>query len=145
MAIVSPTPGVVNIHPLTKSGLPSQDIKDAVFAKCSADTVRPLTDDVHVLDPVVTDYQIVARITRRKNADNNLTLSKAMSAAQGRWAASRKELGADIVRTQISSALHGYGVYSLELLQPAADQVVGLEGWSRCTAIDVQISAIADE
>lgn len=145
VAVVSPTPGVVNIHPLTKNGLPTQTIKDLVYEKCGADTVRPLTDEVHVLDPVVTDYQIVARITRFKNADNALTLSTAQQAAQDWQAASRKRLGADIVRTQINSALHGYGVYALELLQPAVDQIVGLEGWARCTGVDVQITAIASE
>lgn len=145
VAVVSPSPGVVNIHPLTKTGLPTQTIKDLVYAKCGADTVRPLTDEVHVLDPVLSDYQIVARITRFKNADNALTLSTAQKAAQDWQAASLKKLGADIVRTQISTALHGYGVYSLELLQPAVDKIVGPEGWAHCTAIDVQITAIADE
>jgi phage-related baseplate assembly protein len=145
VAVVSPTPGVVNIHPLTKTGLPSQAIKDLVAEKCSASKVRPLTDDVHVLDPVLVDYQIVARITRYKNADNALTLSTAQKAAQDWQAASQKRLGADIVRTQINKALHGYGVYSLELLQPAADQAVGDQGWSRCTNIDISIVAIADE
>lgn len=145
VAVVSPSPGVVNLHPLTKTGLPSQGIKDLVAAACSADTARPLTDDVHVLDPVLSDYQIVARITRYKNADNDLTLSTAQKAAQDWQAASQKRLGADIVRTQINKALHGYGVYSLDLLQPAADQPVGEQGWSRCTGIDVSITAIADE
>ena len=145
VAVVSPTPGVVNLHPLTKTGLPSQAIKDLVFERCSAQTVRPLTDDVHVLDPVVTDYQIVAQITRYKNADSALTLSTAQKAAQAWQEASALRLGADIVRTQINSALHGYGVYALNLLQPAVDQVVGPEGWARCTGVDVQITAIAGE
>lgn len=145
VAVVSPTPGVVNIHPLTKTGLPSQAIKDLVFERCSAQTVRPLTDDVHVLDPVVTDYQIVAKITRYKNADSVLTLSTAQKAAQDWKDASTLRLGADIVRTQINSALHGYGVYALELQQPAADQIVGPEGWARCTGVDVQITSIAGE
>lgn len=145
VAVVSPTPGVVNIHPLTKTGLPSQGIKDLVYATCSADTVRPLTDDVRVLDPVVVDYQITARITRFKDADSTLTLTTAQTAAQNWRDAGLKKLGTDIVRTQIIRALHGYGVYSLDLQKPAVDQVVGPQGWSRCTAIDVSISGIADE
>lgn len=145
VAVVSPTPGVVNIYPLTKAGLPTQSIKDLVYATCSADTVRPLTDDVSVLDPVVIDYEIVARITRFRDADSTLTLSEAQSAAQAWRDAGLLKLGGDVVRTQINRKLHGYGVYSLDLQQPAVDLVVGPQGWARCTAIDVAISAIAGE
>ena len=145
VAVASPSPAVVTIHPLTWSGLPSQGIKDRVYATCSADTVRPLTDDVRVLDPVLVDYQIVARITRLKDADSTLTLTTAQTAAQNWRDAGLKKLGGDIVRTQIIRALHGYGVYSLDLQQPAVDQVIGSQGWSRCTAIDVSLSGLADE
>jgi phage-related baseplate assembly protein len=145
VAVVSPSPGVVNIHPLTRLGLPTQSIKDLVYAKCSADTVRPLTDEVMVLDPVVVDHEIVARITRFKDADSTLTLSEAQSAAQAWSDASRLKLGGDIVRTQINRRLHGYGVYSLDLQQPAADLVVGPQGWARCTSIDIAISGVAGD
>jgi phage-related baseplate assembly protein len=145
VAVVSPSPGVVHIHPLSRLGLPTQSIKDLVYAKCSADTVRPLTDEVVVLDPVVVDYELVARITRLKDADSTLTLSEAQSAAQAWSDASRLKLGGDIVRTQINRRLHGYGVYSLDLQQPAADLVVGPQGWARCTLIDIAISGVAGD
>ena len=51
-AIISPTPGVVNVYPLMEDGeIPTQDVLDLVESHLSADDVRPLTDDVHVYSP----------------------------------------------------------------------------------------------
>lgn len=51
--------GEVHLYPLMKGGLlPTQDILDLVYAKCSADTVRPLTDWVFVHAPTVFPYTL---------------------------------------------------------------------------------------
>lgn len=57
--VASPTPGVVNIYVLLENGqLPSSEVIDKVNSICSADTVRPLTDNVQVLSPISTPYDI---------------------------------------------------------------------------------------
>ena len=58
-AIISPTPGVVNVYPLMEDGeIPTQDVLDLVESHLSADDVRPLTDDVHVYSPNMYWYNI---------------------------------------------------------------------------------------
>ena len=47
----SPSPGVIKLYVLMEDGTPaSQEMKQAVLAACSADTVRPLGDQVLVED-----------------------------------------------------------------------------------------------
>jgi len=57
--VTSPSPCVVYIYPLCEGGaLPSADIISAVTDICSADDVRPLTDQVTVLAPTQVSYDI---------------------------------------------------------------------------------------
>lgn len=58
VVVNSPSACVVDIYVLTESGIPSQDILDAVEAECSADDVRPLTDQVSVHAPTAVSYDI---------------------------------------------------------------------------------------
>lgn len=141
VAVVSPTPGVVNIHPLVKTGLPSAAVKAAVLAACNAQRVRPLTDQVLVLDPVVVDYTITAQLTLFSTADAALALSEAQRAVAAYRDRQQSRLGLDVVRTQIIEVLQVYGVYSVALPQPALDQVLPDQGWPRCTAITITVAA----
>ena len=51
--------GEVWIYPLLRGGeIPTQPILDLVYAKCSADVVRPLTDYVSVFPPVEFTYTL---------------------------------------------------------------------------------------
>lgn len=57
--VSSPTPGVVRIVPICYGGImPSDDILAKVLASCSADDVRPLTDQVTVAAPTIQTYDI---------------------------------------------------------------------------------------
>jgi phage-related baseplate assembly protein len=57
--VSSPSPGVVKIVPICYGGvMPSDDILAKVLASCSADDVRPLTDQVTVEAPTVQQYDI---------------------------------------------------------------------------------------
>ena len=143
VAVVSPTPGVVNLHPLVRTGLPSAAVKAAVLAACNADRVRPLTDQVNVLDPVIVDYAITAQLTLFSAADAVLAQREAQKAAVAYRDRLQARLGQDVVRTQIIEVLHGYGVYSVALPQPAADQVLSDQSWPRCTAITITVAATA--
>lgn len=58
VVVDSPSACVVNIYVLTDSGIPSQSVIDAVEAICSADDVRPLTDQVNILAPTAKTYDI---------------------------------------------------------------------------------------
>lgn len=58
VAINSPTPGSVDVFVLTKDGLPSQEILNAVDEHLNAKTIRPLTDRVQVKSPTVEEYEV---------------------------------------------------------------------------------------
>ena len=55
----STTPGVVKLYVLMDGGtLASEEVKSAVLAACSADEVRPLTDQVFVADAEIVTYDV---------------------------------------------------------------------------------------
>lgn len=58
VVVDSPSACVVNIYVLTDTGAPAQAILDKVEAICSADDVRPLTDQVNALAPTEVSYDI---------------------------------------------------------------------------------------
>lgn len=59
VAATKPDDGCVNLYVLMKDGtLANATVKAAVLAACSADTVRPLTDYVQVLDASTSSYSI---------------------------------------------------------------------------------------
>lgn len=140
VAVVSPSPGVVNLHPLCSTGLPSDAVKSAVSDACNAERVRPLTDEVHVLDPVAIDYSIEAHLTLYNTADANLALAQALAAAQAYKDKLQASLGRDIIRDELIAALKVYGVYSVGLV--GVDVELADHEWARCTNIDVSVSGI---
>ena len=57
--VYTPEPGYVNISVLLQNGeLPTQEILDAVYEKCNARHVRPLTDFVTVEAPEIIAYDL---------------------------------------------------------------------------------------
>lgn len=59
VAATSPEPSVVKLYALMKDGKPaSEEIKAAILAACSEETVRPLADRVSVEDPETVQYDV---------------------------------------------------------------------------------------
>ncbi|MDD3139622.1 MAG: baseplate J/gp47 family protein [Lachnospiraceae bacterium] len=59
VAITSPSAGTVLITPICQNGvLPSSEVLQKVLAICSADNVRPMTDQVIVMAPETVNYDI---------------------------------------------------------------------------------------
>jgi phage-related baseplate assembly protein len=138
VAVVSPTPGVVDLYPLVASGLPSDAVKAAVLAACNADRVRPLTDQVNVLDPVVVEYTITAHLTLFTTADATLAQSEAQKAAEAYRDRMQSALGKDIVRDELIATLKVYGVYSVGLV--GEDIELDDQSLPRCTAINITVA-----
>jgi phage-related baseplate assembly protein len=145
VAVTSPSPGSVNIYPLTKSGTPSQAMLDIVEAACSAETVRPLCDEVNVIAPIQKDFVITANITLYDTADG-VEVQAAVEAKLATFAEMhRAQLGRDVVLTQIISSVNCVdGVYKVELDAPVADEVNAENEWSNCTDITVNITGYVD-
>lgn len=144
VAVISPDPGVVRIYPLTVTGLPSQGILDAVESICSAETVRPMCDTVHVAAPEEVAYAITAVIEPYLGYNGALALAEAQAAAQA-WAdKAAATLGRDIVCSQIIAALSVAGVYRVSLSEPSVDRVLDVYEWAQCTGIAVTMGALAN-
>lgn len=80
VAVVSTTPGKVEIYPLVKGGIPTPTpVLDAVRAACTGEKVRPLTDTVVVDYPHARGYNIYVnlRIYSWANADEVVANVKA--------------------------------------------------------------------
>lgn len=59
VAVTSPSAGVVNVYPLVEGGsIPSSELIGEISSYLSGDTIRPLTDELHVLAPTAYAYDI---------------------------------------------------------------------------------------
>ncbi|MGL5632239.1 MAG: baseplate assembly protein, partial [Azovibrio sp.] len=142
VAVIPRAPVTIQLYPLLTTGLPDANILSLVKATCSADRVRPLTDEVEVLPPTPVDYSIEAQLTLYATTDSTVTLASAQAAAnafvQGRAAG----LGRDVVPSQIIAALSVPGVYQVQLQSPTVMTLAGNE-WANCTGIKLGIAGIA--
>lgn len=140
VAVLSPSPGVVNIYPLTADGTPTQPVIDAVLAACNADTVRPLTDQVDVLAPVRKPFDLECAIIPYIWADLASVQQQVQKALEAQTADLRRGLGRDLVVHRLIAAAQGvYGVYKASISSPAADVINADHEWSDCESITITL------
>lgn len=142
-AVVSPTPGVVQVYPLGKDGIPAPEILDVVLAALNDDKVRPLTDLVQVLPPTEVAYTIDATLTLLRGADQVSVEAAARKAAEAYAAGRRAGLGRDLIHSQIIAALSVPGVYKVQVNAPAERVVDGFE-WANCASIALSFGGAVD-
>lgn len=145
VAVRSPEPGLVVLHPLTVSGLPSADIKARVLAAASAEDVRPLCDEVSVQDPVDFPYWVEAVITPYGWADAATVRQAAQDAVTAFCATKSRALGQDIARSALIAALHVTGVKRVALIHPAADITADVHHWTHAASITVTAAEPEDD
>ncbi|PTU67977.1 baseplate assembly protein [Chromobacterium haemolyticum] len=143
VAVLSPTPGVVKLYPLLTTGLPDANMLSLVEATCSADRVRPLTDQVQALAPTPLDYAIDAQLVLYTNVDATSVRSVAQANAEAYKADRAAGLGRDVVPSQVIAALQVAGVYQVILNAPTLKQLAENE-WARCTSITLTVTGAAN-
>jgi len=130
VAVVSPTPGRVEVYPLLAGGeLPTSEVLAAVSALLREESVRPLTDIVAVLppDPVVYDVSLVWYLGEG-SAASAATIALAVEAAVAEWAAwQRARLGRDLNPTRLSTLVEQAGAKRVEILSPVARTLTAQE------------------
>ncbi len=143
--ILSPSPGIVNIYPLTKDGNPDDEVLETVRTYYQKDGIRPLTDYVQILSPEKVDFSIKAKLLLYQNSD----LPTVQTAVQSKLNEYKKQLanklGKNIVESQIKNIFSSiYGVYDVVDLQP---NNIDIEKWQWANLIDfdVEIGGYADE
>ena len=125
VAVIGPpdiSPGYVEIYPLMKNGdLPSQEVLDAVLAKCGADDVRPLTDCVSVHSPKAVDYELnVKYYIDRAKATQSTELQAAIGEAVTGWITwQRSKLGRDLNPSELNHRMIAAGAKRTEIISPA--------------------------
>ena len=145
VAINSPSPGVVNIYPLTLDGNPNDEIIRIVQAYLSDDKIRPLTDLVQVLSPTKKDFTIDATIYLYQDSDVT-SVQKTINAKLNEYKISLSEkLGKNVIQTQIISILNSvYGVFKVVLKTPD-DIDISESEWANLVDFNIEIGGYADE
>lgn len=135
---ISPNPGEVVVTILSRegNGEASSDLLATVTAALTAESVRPLTDYVHVQGAAIETYQIQATLYFYAGPDREVILANALAAAQA-YTAAQHRLGRDVTLSGIYSALHQPGVQRVELHNPTANLVVGRQSATYCTNISL--------
>lgn len=117
-----PSAGKVNLYVLMDDGtIAKTETKNAVLAACSADTVRPLTDDVAVKDPETVNYNIAFTYYIPSDAAvSSAEIEAAVDAAVAQYAAWQcAKLGRDINPSYLIGLLMQTGIKRVVLTSPA--------------------------
>ena len=118
----SPVPGVVRLYVLMRDGtLAGDEIKRAVLDACSADEVRPLTDQVFVEDAEIVPFDIsftyyIQSGGSKSAADIGAEVRQAVERYKA-WQCAK--LGRDINPDELREYLYHTGVKRIELASPA--------------------------
>jgi phage-related baseplate assembly protein len=145
VAITSPNPGDVHIFPLLAGGVaPSQEIIDAVLAKCNPEKVRPLNDVVAVLAPAAVNYALTVELTLLTDAIDASVLELVNSNLNTYIQARQTKLGVDVVISQIIGRCMVEGVYECNVISPATDIIINLDQFANCTGLSVTITGETD-
>lgn len=145
----SPSPGVVVVSVLGRDGdgTASEALLATVRAAVSAESVRPLTDDVHVQSAAIKCYQIRATLYCYQGPDSTVVVDAARSAAQ-RYADNQRRIGRSITRSGIYAALHQPGVQRVLLHDPEAlaggqeEITIDKASAAYCEAIEIQYGGV---
>lgn len=122
VSVISPYPGAVAIYPLMEGGVvPPQAILDAVYNKCSALDVRPLTDTVTSVSPNLVNFDILLNVTLLNSADETIVTSLINEAMDAYRISQYSALGLNVVLTEIQKLAKVSGVYDLTVSNPAAN------------------------
>jgi len=135
---ISPQPGQVVVTVLGRAGngIPDSDTLAAVSARLSAESVRPLTDQVTVQAASIHNYQIIATLFLFPGPDSAVVMQSVRDSA-ARFAANNHRLGADITLSGLYAALHLPGVQRVELAEPLATMVKSPTEAPYCTLIQI--------
>lgn len=118
----SPTPGVVKLYVLMKDGtLATEEVKREVLAACSADEVRPLTDQVFVEDAELVTYDVAfTYYTQTGSTESAADIAAAVQIKVDEFNTwQQAKLGRDINPSRLINLLMQTGIKRVDLTAPA--------------------------
>lgn len=146
VAVDSPTPGQVRVTVLSTEGdgTPDSELIDTVDAYLSADTRRPLTDEVTVEAAEIVPFTVTATLQIYPGPASAPILAAAQAAVQA-YVFEHAKLGMDVTLSGLYAALHQPGgVKKVVLASPLADVTIGPRQASHCTGITLTAEVVTD-
>jgi phage-related baseplate assembly protein len=146
VSAVSRRPGVVRVTVLKEGAdpMPTLAEREAVRLHLGNEAIRPLTDVVEVLAPIVRRTRIVAKLTLYPGPDGEMVRQRALAAVT-EWVEKNRLLGMNLRRSALYAALHQEGVHSVDLVSPAEDLVLDVTEVYVVEAITVSVGSVRDE
>lgn len=139
VSINSHTPGTVLIVPLTAAISTPVKVLTDVYAACSPEDVRPLTDTVIVSAAGRIDYSIEVDVQLYETADANSSKVELTDILNAYANEKRSKLGKDIIISHITQICRVSGVYDIGVKAPNKNIIVGDEAFTNCTSIIINI------
>ena len=146
VSAVSRRPGVVRVTVLKEGSNPAPTLteREDIRLHLKNEAIRPLTDVVEVLAPIIRQKAILAKLTLYPGPDGEVVRQRALAAVTG-WVEKNRLLGMNLRRSALFAALHQEGVQSVDLVSPADDLVLDVTEVYAIQGIEVTINAIRDE
>jgi phage-related baseplate assembly protein len=146
VSAISPRPGVVRVTVLKTGANPAPTLaeREMIRLHLKDEAIRPLTDVVEVLPPLIRRTRIVARLTLYPGPDGEVVRQRALTAVT-EWVEKNRMLGMNLRRSALFAALHQEGVHSVDLVSPAADLVLDVTEVYAIDGIEVTINSTRDE
>lgn len=146
VSAVSRRPGVVRVTVLKEGADPAPTLaeRETIRLHLKSEPIRPLTDVVEVVAPIIRRTRIVARLTLYPGPDGEVVRQRALAAVTA-WVEKNRMLGMNLRRSALFAALHQEGVHSVDLVSPADDLVLDVTEVYAIDGIEVTVNSIRDE
>lgn len=144
VSVDSPTPGVVNVYPLLANGqIPDETLRNQILEHLSSDDIRPLTDDVHVVEAEAVEYEINVRYFIRnedKNKGESIQAAVAKAVENYRqW--QHGKIGRDIVPSKLVAEIINAGACRIDTgMEPSNYTQLTATQVAQCPAEKVSVS-----
>lgn len=141
----SPAPAEVVVSVLSREGdgAASAELLAAVRAALSAESVRPLTDEVTVQSAEVIPYSVDATVYTYAGPDSQVVMAEAAARLQ-RYVSESHRLGRDVTLSGLYAALHAEGVQRVSLAAPTADIVADRTQATYCQNVSLNYGGVAE-
>ena len=146
VAVLSPTPGTVEVRPLLVGGeIPGSELINQVKAALDDKRVRPLTDKVTVLAPTKVEYalNVVIYIDRADETKASAIETAAKKAAEEYVLWQKSRLGRDINPSELIARLMSTGVKRVTVTSPTFTKLTDIQV-AICNSSSVNMGGIED-